>query len=296
MRFICGGYNMKLFKHYIIIITTSFVWFSFVGDDKPKNDLAAMGLKENIKTVTTFTSRFEINTEPDDTQTVFHENKEVQRFDNNGNLIDKKEYDIENRLIKKWIYDYDSIGKLTKIDIYLGDTILVYTSLNKYNNKGNIIEKEDILMKGYFSLENKSVRHEFYMYDDNGNKYQDSIISSEGNYTKIITKYNPIGNPVEYLVYNTDKGIPQRAIIKYSGSGDVGEVNSYNLDSLEAQIIYKYNDNKSIIQEGRYLSNGIIDYEFTYKYTYDDKKNWINKTELKNNVVKKFTEREIKYY
>ncbi len=206
-------------------------------------------------------------------------------------------YKTYSVLGQKSIYDYNAAGKLTRIDTYLGDTTLYNTKLYKYNSKGYIAEKNSILAEGYFIPVSKLVEQEFYRYNDNGDKTQDSIVSQSKDHNNWITKYNNKGQLIEYYAYDKHNLLLGGAFCKYSENGDMVEVNAFDSgDSLYRELAYVYDNNNNVIQENRYLSDGLLDYELIFSYTYDDKKNWLTKTEVKYSLVKKFTERQITYY
>ena len=60
--------------------------------------------------------------------------------------------------------------------------------------------------------------------------------------------------------------------------------------------IYKYDANGNMIEWNLYKSDGSLKTKRIYQYDYDATGNWIKKTETKNDVAQKITERKIKYY
>jgi len=73
--------------------------------------------------------------------------------------------------------------------------------------------------------------------------------------------------------------------------------NRYNSEgSLFYKLSYKYDDKCNQIEKNNYNSDGSLDYKYTYKYNYNEKNNWIERLELKNDIPQYILEREIEYY
>jgi len=84
---------------------------------------------------------------------------------------------------------------------------------------------------------------------------------------------------------------------KYDDKGNKIEENNYKSDgSLGSKYTYKYDDKGNKIEENNYNSDGSLDYKYTYKYNYNEKNNWIERLELKNDIPQYILEREIEYY
>jgi YD repeat-containing protein len=221
--------------------------------------------------------------------------KYIYKYDKNDNLIEENEYNLDGSLDSKNTYKYDDKGNLVEKNEYDADGNLddKDTYKYKYDDKGNLIEKIH---------DNTDVGKYTYKYDYKGNIIEENQYYSDGNlYLKSI--YNDKGNMIEedcYFSYNTytrdnkgneiknDSGITYKATYKYNDKGNMIEMNKY----------YPYGgcwgtkyDNK-----GNGTSGSFSNWEYTYKYEYDEQGNWIKMITYTDGYPDEVTERTINYY
>lgn len=129
-----------------------------------------------------------------------HLTKETIKYDNQGNVVERKS---NGKLGDRYTFKYDDHGNIIEESIESGGK-LRRQYIYKFDNKGNLtIEKEYI----YFQKD-KEESEKFYKYDKKGNKIQSKEFFSSGGYPLIKTyKYDENGNLIEVGVYNRNLGI-----------------------------------------------------------------------------------------
>ena len=70
----------------------------------------------------------------------------------------------------------------------------------------------------------------------------------------------------------------------------------YSDGSLEDKSTQKYDEYGNQVEWCVNDSDGILIYQFTYKYEYDKNGNWIKSIEFINTIPYKIIEREIEYF
>jgi hypothetical protein len=193
-----------------------------------------------------------------------------------------------------------------------------------FNEEGNTIEHNIYGLDG--SLDWKYT----YKYDDKGNKIEENRHYPDGPGGKTTYKYDYKGNMIEENEYTASEKWWSKNTYKYDNEGNIIESGSYyKSDSILYQItIYQYDNEGNLIEENEYDSTGTYVYPYrqkTYKYDdagnviekryygfdnnlqpdwivakyayeFDEKNNWIRKTEFVNEIPKYIIEREIEYY
>jgi len=195
-----------------------------------------------------------------------------------------KTYDAKNRKQKDKMQNTLSVftqkGYLTKIVYYNKDNIYSYEKkfAYEYDDKGNRTEGKMFFNDGDYLLttyDNKG-------YITGGHLYQ--------NKTQFELKavYNDDGNLIEYYLQDTE------ILYKYDKNNNVIEENHKN-DKENWDILYNRAKNGSITEEQIYRK-GILDEKYTFIDTFDEKGNWVERTQYKNRTPIEITERVIEYY
>ena len=91
------------------------------------------------------------------------EEKNVYKFNQQGDVIEKAPYNSDGSLDYKYLYKYDSQGNMIEKANYYSDGSLGWKYLYKYDSKGNIIEVDGYKSDG--SIDYKAL----YKYDSQGN-------------------------------------------------------------------------------------------------------------------------------
>lgn len=101
----------------------------------------------------------------------FNSNSELERIitlklDDKNNIIEEHRYDSDEKVIGKWIYDYNNQGNRIKEILYNSDGKLNEEEIYIYNEKNKLIE--NIIINYYEKSRSKST----YIYDDNDNEIE----------------------------------------------------------------------------------------------------------------------------
>jgi len=211
------------------------------------------------------------------------EDKFVNKYNEDGILIEEKHYLSAKDLAEHKTYDLDDNKKIQKAFKHYNDgskDTIQYT----YDTNGDLVERltidsfDEVEAKVIFEYENqKLVKQESYEYDD--------LIS------KNTFVYDPDGNMMEESSWTEDESGKRNNF--YDDNGNVEKVLFYNKkDELVAKTTYSYNDENKIIgivEETPYGNSSTV-------ITYDKKGNAIEQIEkneqgeINNSAVRKFND------
>jgi hypothetical protein len=202
---------------------------------------------------------------------------------------------VIKRGVKQYIivFLFNKMGYMIEMNQYFPDGSLNAKNTNQYDAKGNI-ENNLYDAKGKWLGKTKIL----YKYDTSGNVIETKNYDSEGKFLgKSDNKYNFNGKKIEWLSYNAKDSLESIDIFKYDAKGTMVERDYCNpKGSLIYKNIYINDTNGNMIEWDLYKSDGSLKTKRTYKYDFDLMLNWIKKTEIRNDVPNKITERKIKYY
>ena len=197
--------------------------------------------------------------------------------------IIEREYSNKSKLLYTKQFDFDKSGRLVSFKhIVDKDTVTRYmhykdngrieniqwNEITKYTPEFN--EFGDLFKETYITGENNGFESGFiqeWEYDVNGNIINEKTCYIESDCSS-----------VEYL-YENNK-------LKQVKEYNLGEEIQYDCDTIGLVISKKVYDE---------LANKITS-QSTYKYKFDDKRNWIEKVERENKRLKSTIKREILYY
>ncbi|HTA82035.1 MAG TPA: hypothetical protein VK783_03830 [Bacteroidia bacterium] len=206
------------------------------------------------------------------------------RFDNNGNLIDKKEKITGDDRITHTtvtIFKYD-----TTLDVIVEYSIDTYGQL--YDSIAFIFnEKNQITGSIYYSKNGNHYNKDLYKYDKNGNKIEWKEYDSTGKVEQYETYgYDLAGNEIEFKSF-----LGTKMETGYANGKAVTHISN----KLLTHIVYKYNKNGDVIEGSSYMGDGNPTI-FKYEYKYDKQSNWNRRTMYSNGKAYQVTIREITYY
>ena len=211
--------------------------------------------------------------------------KESFKYDDKGNLIEMIGY-------SNYTFKYDDKGNRMEENYYNADGILSGKVNYNYDDKGNRIEENYYNADGILSGKNT------YKYDDKGNQIEGNNYKVDGSGLdlhlrlsgKYTYKYDKKGNQIENNKFNADGILFGKYTYRYDDKGNEIEKNDYNADgSLYHKETYKYDDKGNKIEVNGYSN-------YTYKYEFDAKGNWIKKITFKNQIPENILERIYQYY
>mgnify|MGYP007068279432 CR=1 FL=1 len=246
-------------------------------------------------------------------------------YNYNGNILEKKYYNSNNKLTRTCNCIYNDSGNIIEQrDKYAKEVGTDSKRIYTYNEKNQLIEEI------YTYNESRIHKKYRYKYSESGN----IILVNEYSYTdsagifipflnKIITcKYDEKGNRIEENEHDCVENMDFSQFWKYNELGKLFEYEYLKDNNLKHKSIYNYNEKEHKYEVTKYDENGIFVnttfYEYdtsrniivkniktlgqeklkkhTYLYDFDDKENWIKKTEFLDNFPIKITIRTITYY
>ena len=201
--------------------------------------------------------------------------KHITRFDLNGNIIES----IKSRdgvILSRSVLNYDeNRNVLERIDYEKDDKLSSKESFT-YDENGKIIEKYTVCNDEYTTTISKVLK----TYDTQGRVIESSTFSKEGPDKEVLEK--------NWLLRSTDK---------YTYTSDV---------ELRESTCFQYDENDQLIDKHISLNETGIrakpspkpknEEEIRCEYEYDDKNNWIKKSEFSGNSLRNTEDREITYY
>lgn len=125
------------------------------------------------------------------------ETKDIYKYDNKGNIIECKSYNIGGTLESYFTYKYDNKGNVTILN-YNSDGTLKNKDIFIYDNKWDIVE--DNMYDSEENLQYKNI----YKYDNTGNLVKKNSYDSEGNLLEKYTfkyEFDNKGNWVKRIVF-----------------------------------------------------------------------------------------------
>jgi len=236
--------------------------FAFGQSANKKNltDLEKMGIKGNVKSLRKTTYKAIDNLGEIKKQM---SNDTSFTFDRKGNkILEQWYYEFKGEIkpdSKKISHKYDTAGNPIEWTISTTEGKILTKVINKYGNRGNIIEKT---IYDNDALYNEAVVRKkfFFKYDDKGNQIEGNCYDKDGNsIEKTTSKYDQNGNEIEFC----SSGL--KLICKYENNKKV-EVKKYNNDLLNQTVTYEYDDKGNTIEESAVASNGDLIHKLIYKY------------------------------
>ncbi|MFN8394961.1 MAG: hypothetical protein U0176_09965 [Bacteroidia bacterium] len=235
-------------------------------------------------------------------------------FDLKGNRIETGSFNLEDTIISKTTYRYDSNGKVVEETFY--DAEMRSSDIKQYvlNNDGNIIkeirlgvinkleasyEYDDIgnkVQEFHYNDDGTVAWSRKYKHDKSGNVIEDSWYNRGNLKWNYRHKFDEVGNRIESIKYNHDESILEKEISKFDSDGHKIEESFYKADgSIKWKNKLKYDSygNKTeLLIESENGSQTIRQFE----YSIDDHGNWVRSVVFENDIPKFILEREIEYF
>lgn len=231
------------------------------AQNEAKNDLQKMNIKGKVKTLTY------LNYDAYDKfgkMQIKYTGKEVNTFDNYGNLISKTTYDLKNQLVSKGTYLYDKTHNLIEINLFHG-SIFKAKSIMKYDQR--LLSETDRYYKTGDIMSKTS-----YEYDNSGNLIREDEYNADGT-TSTITKYvyeNYGGQKsISKNVYTESEANNDSEVRLYDSLDNVVNVKYYKNDTRTLELEYTYNSNGDIISIRNDETDPPYDANITFSYKYD---------------------------
>ncbi|WP_299837249.1 hypothetical protein [uncultured Tenacibaculum sp.] len=252
---------LKIFVMLFLVLIT----YTSCNNNTSKNDWRTENLKGKVKSYTELS--YEILEEKKQEN---HYKKEVKNFDQDG------------KIINELLYNFDGVGN---------------QFIPKYNEKN-----EKTAMYCYVENSDKLIYRWIYSYNEKGLKIKDEIYDASDKLTlERFFKYDEKGNKIERTqkyVYNPDTALNKRTF-EYDESGRNIRINTYDPfgKNIKSHYDFVYDDGGNKIEENILNPNGKLTSKWIYKYEFDEKGNWIKKTEFDQGIFpKNIIERTYEYY
>lgn len=209
-------------------------------------------------------------------------------YNTNGYITEKEFFNDNSELAYKEIYTYNSNNKLEKIIGTNHNQTITTTKTFSYFDGGfkELIKENDIEIKEITFLTNSInkiiAEEEVTLLNNNLSVNKTHLYENEKLYQTDI-KYGKDGFIIKYK-YN-DNNLPVEEIM-------------YDLkNSLLSKKLRKFDEHNNIIEENLFDNNGKLKTNNRIKYKYDDKGNWITRTQYANKFEQPIsnTVRTIKY-
>ena len=250
-------------------------------------------------------------------------NKKVRitfKYDDKGNVIANNYIKDNDSISNKnsWVYKYDANGNMIQEKRFDEKGNLTFMKIIFYNEKGRCMKENfyttDSTFDGGYTFND----------DENGNIIEWNKLDSNGTSTGRETyKFDNLNNEIEWCKYNSKNVLHDRNSYKYDSNGNkIEEWDSTFYGSLTSVFTYKFDINGNKVEKNHFLSNGntsgketydydskgnLIQHNFfnkdgslryntSYNYIYDEKGNWVKKTETDNGKQGNISKREIEYY
>lgn len=280
-----------------------FTFLSCQNNDKTicqkKSDLEKAGLKGEIEQVRqdNFKAIEKFGEIVKGEKWGFDDDNFYVKYNETGNQIEKNTYNQDGSLFSKFTFVYDKNGNLIEENRFNSDGTLNYKKKYKYfgENKmrdGNIYSSDgNLFSSDTTELDEKGNELKYHGYDKNKNIVSLFTNTYDVN-ANLITK--------DFV----DRRTHINEVYKYDAKGNVLEENTFfhssdmtmPVDTSRNARTIKYDEyNNKIEIVHSVLSSSSAPVKETFKYIYDDKKNWIQKISYKDNKPISVALRQIKY-
>ena len=253
---------------YLMITLTIMFICSSCTSNLLENDLKEAELKGKVKSIKTI--EYKAVEKFGELVKDKCEKTTLRLYNQEGNILEKREYFSDGSLYYKFICSYDTKGKLIdktyKDDKYSRKIKYTYDKNENMIEKSTYDENGDILGKAEFS------------YDKNGNMIESSLSGLEGR-EKAKYSYDKNGNKIEKNSYDENGELSGRVKYSYDSKGIIIEISEYGpAGKLFYRIKYRYDPSGNMTEE--YTDYGYNEYlgdqSYTYRrYNYDKKGNKI---------------------
>ena len=302
-------------KIITLFISILFMIGCNTNKSKTETDLEKQGFKGKVKSIKSTTYKaiekfgeIEKGEEVDKLLSIFNEmgnfteriyskngkidSKQTYIYNDQGNIIDKKEYDSDGNLKLQTTYNYDDNGNKIEENTFGG--YQTQKTTYKYDDKGR--EVESLMTLSFQGINGSAELRITKEYDQKGNIIEEknynnhNKLSSKGIYT-----YDERGNKIKEIFINLDSKKPEeKNIYIYDKNNNKIEVQEYISENLSEKTIIKYDEKGNILEEHITDFNKNMSFKIVYKN--DKIGNPIEKIYYNNEIPHIVDEIEIEYY
>ena len=188
-------------------------------------------------------------------------------------------------------YIFNEKGNKVEETSYHSDGTLYEKKKYRYNEKEILVQCSDYLPNGELD------QIFTYNYDENDCLIEENRISTKGElYDRRAFKYDKKNNRIEERGYGYDRSLYYKCVFSYDDKGNLTEENTYDgtTGKLFRKSSYIFDEKSNEIARTDYSLNGSANYEYTFKYVFDNEGNWIKR--IQSGYSTEITEREIVYF
>jgi flagellar hook protein FlgE len=263
-----------------------------------KQDLGAMGIKGRVHKLTETTYDVSENKER-----IYLQSRRLM-FNRIGNTVYELAYNKKGK--PKWLlryhyvdlweedlltlcqhYSYDSNGtkKLENKTIYTYEV-----------NPSNTSQLTSRKIKNYYAKYNSTVDIEEYNKDNL--RVSSSVYRSKFDVddSKTTFAYDSRGNKIEEKFYFTNNELTNHRKYAYNAKNQLVKYEYFRKDKLWNSYTQKFNAKGDVIEKIWYASDGTVEKDMKFSYSYDTNNNWIQKFETVNGKHRLFYTRVYIYY
>lgn len=274
--------NKTMKKIIILILLTTISCTK--GQNKSENHLSSLNLLGEIKSIeeTTYQATVKFG-EPVKTNNIY---KKTEVFFNESGYksMEKQEYSTT-------IYEYDNKNNVSTETQNFPDGSQMIKFINKYNDDNKLIEVET------FGTDKSLFEKSKYEYENNKviiNKYNKEG-KFESRWVDIINEDNKVVQSFSYDK-NGELNLEWKFNFDERGNKTQNILVKSDFPSQNKNEIKEYNEKNEESKISFFNSNGDVISNFTYKYKYDQKNNWITKIMYnQKGIAIQITERVITY-
>jgi hypothetical protein len=211
---------------------------------------------------------------------------EVYKFNDRGDLVEKRNEDFVDNRSWRVIYSYNADGRMELEECFVGDE-LSWSSRYKYDAAGRVVEK---LSNNTHDYDTKDL----YAYDEYGNNTETKFYKEGEFINRSTKKYDEAGRMIESAFYDKNDSLIEQRFLAYNGNGDLTEelvlrypsttysyrhsyerdrrgnvvkIVHYNeKDEVTSYATSNYDDEGNRLEYISYKGDNLIDSRFTSKY------------------------------
>jgi hypothetical protein len=252
--------------------------------EKNKNTLNNMNLKGKVKSVTE--TVYNAVNKSGKIQKGKRDGITISNFNINENLIKYASYNSDDSLMLKRIYEYDEYGRLlVETHYWLGRIKSKHTYT--YDGQGHNIKEQYYASPPGPYIENSSTT--IFKYDNSGNIIEKITNYENGSSDHRIYSYDNRGNIIKEKSLSRDF----EAIYSYDENNNCIGMNYLHSTGNDLLYTYKYDEKGNMLQSICNVVDRRIIINFKYEQ-FDRFGNWLIKTQTGADTS--ITEREIEYY
>jgi hypothetical protein len=215
----------------------------------------------------------------------------ISSYDRSGNKTETLIYGEKGELTQIYRYVYDNRGNLIVRSSYHPNGNQIQKDTYSYDSKGKLIEN---VRNNFFQQQHTTV---YLDYDKKGREQKLTHCDSDGNILAVRSySYGRQGNKNEVF---EDMELETRSCYSSVYDSNGNEIESKELDSegnIVNKLVSEYDHHDQVTERISYRADGSLIRYKSYEYQYDQKQNWIKKTEYQDSIPLSISIREIEYY